>query len=93
MATCLVKVGTPVKGITLSISSKTLYVGDPSLDISATLTPANATDKSLEWSSSDPEVASIAPGAALHAVIKPLKPGKPLLQPLLKTAGSKPIVK
>lgn len=87
MATCLVKVGTPVKGITLSISSKTLYVGDPSLDISATLTPANATDKSLEWSSSDPEVASIAPGAALRAVIKPLKPGKTTITVTTKDGG------
>lgn len=87
MATCLVKVGTPVKGITLSISSKTLYVGDPSLDISATLTPANATDKSIEWSSSDPEVASIAPGAALHAVIKPLKPGKTTITATTKDGG------
>lgn len=87
MATCHVKVGTPVKGITLSISSKTLYVGDPSLDISATLTPANATDKSLEWSSSDPEVASIAPGAALHAVIKPLKPGKTTITATTKDGG------
>lgn len=87
MATCLVKVGTPVKGITLSISSKTLYVGDPSLDISATLTPANATDKSLEWSSSDPEVASIAPGAVLHAVIKPLKPGKTTITATTKDGG------
>lgn len=87
MATCLVKVGTPVKGITLSISSKTLYVGDTSLDISATLTPANATDKSLEWSSSDPEVASIAPGAALHAVIKPLKPGKTTITATTKDGG------
>ena len=87
MASCLVKVGTPVKGITLSVSSKTLYVGDPSLDISATLTPANATDKSLEWSSSDPEVASIAPGAALHAVIKPLKPGKTIITATTKDGG------
>ena len=87
MASCLVKVGTPVRGITLSVSSKTLYVGDPSLDISATLTPANATDKSLEWSSSDPEVASIAPGAALHAVIKPLKPGKTTITATTKDGG------
>lgn len=87
MASCLVKVGTPVKGITLSVSSKTLYVGDPSLDISAALTPANATDKSLEWSSSDPEVASIAPGAALHAVIKPLKPGKTTITATTKDGG------
>lgn len=87
MASCLVKVGTPVKGITLSVSSKTLYVGDPSLDISATLTPANATDKSLEWSSSDPEVASIAPGAALRSVIKPLKPGKATITATTKDGG------
>lgn len=87
MASCLVKVGTPVKGITLSVSSKTLYVGDPSLDISAALTPANATDKSLEWSSSDPEVASIAPGAALRAVIKPLKPGKTTITATTKDGG------
>ena len=87
MASCLVKVGTPVRGITLSVSSKTLYVGDPSLDISAALTPANATDKSLEWSSSDPEVASIAPGAALHAVIKPLKPGKTTITATTKDGG------
>ena len=87
MASCLVKVGTPVKGITLSVSSKTLYVGDPSLDISATLTPANATDQSLEWSSSDPEVASIAPGAALRAVIKPLKPGKTTITATTKDGG------
>ena len=87
MASCLVKVGTPVKGITMSVSSKTLYVGDPSLDISATLTPANATDKSLEWSSSDPEVASIAPGAALRAVIKPLKPGKTTITATTKDGG------
>ncbi len=87
MASCLVKVGTPVKGITLSVSSKTLYVGDPSLDISATLTPANATDKSLEWSSSDPEVASIAPGAALRSVIKPLKPGKTTITATTKDGG------
>lgn len=87
MASCLVKVGTPVRGVTLSVSSKTLYVGDPSLDISAALTPANATDKSLEWSSSDPEVASIAPGAALHAVIKPLKPGKTTITATTKDGG------
>lgn len=87
MATCLVKVGTPVKGITLSISSETLYVGDPSLDISATLTPANATEKSLDWSSSDPTVASVIPGASLRAVIKPLKPGEATITATTKDGG------
>lgn len=87
MATCLVKVGTPVKGITLSISSETLYVGDPSLDISATLTPADATEKSLDWSSSDPTVASVIPGAALRAVIKPLKPGVATITATTKDGG------
>lgn len=87
MATCLVKVGTPVKGITLSISSETLYVGDPSLDISATLTPADATEKSLDWSSSDPTVASVIPGASLRAVIKPLKPGVATITATTKDGG------
>lgn len=87
MASCLVKVGTPVKGITLSKSLATLYVGDPSLDISATLTPANATEKSLDWSSSDGTVASVIPGAALHAVIKPLKPGETTITATTKDGG------
>ena len=87
MATCLIKVGTPVKGISLSISSETLYVGDPSLDIIATLTPADATEKSLDWSSSDETVASVIPGAALRAVIKPLKPGVATITATTKDGG------
>ena len=87
MATCLVKVGTPVKGIALSTSSAALYVGDPSLDIIATLTPANATEKSIDWSSSDPKVASVTPGAALRAVVKPLKPGVTTITATTKDGG------
>lgn len=87
MASCLVKVGTPVKGISLSASDATLYVGDPSLDIIATLTPANATEKSLDWSSSDPKVASVTPGAALRAVVKPLKPGVTTITATTKDGG------
>lgn len=87
MASCLVKVGTPVKGITLSMSSANLYAGDPSLDISATLYPSDATEKSLEWVSSDPAVASVISGAALRAVIKPLKPGKTTVTATTKDGG------
>lgn len=87
MASCLVKVGTPVKGVTLSMSSASLYVGDPSLDISATLYPSDATEKSLEWVSTDPAVASVVPGAALRAVIKPLKPGKATITATTKDGG------
>lgn len=87
MASCLVKVGTPVKGVTLSMSSASLYVGDPSLDISATLYPSDATEKSLEWVSTDPAVASVVPGAALRAVIKPLKPGEATITATTKDGG------
>ena len=87
MASCLVKVGTPVKGVTLSMSSASLYVGDPSLDISATLYPSDATEKSLEWVSTDPAVASVVPGAALRAVIKPLKPGEVTITATTKDGG------
>lgn len=89
MASCLVKVGTPVKGVALSISSRTLYVGDSSLDIRATISPENATDKSLEWSSSDPAVASVIPGAALAAIIKPLKAGTATITATTKDGGYK----
>lgn len=87
MASCLVKVGTPVKGIALSTSSATLYVGDPSLDITAALTPANATEKTIDWSSSDSKVASVTPGAALRAVVKPLNPGETTITATTKDGG------
>ncbi len=51
----------PVAGIGLNKSSLQLEVGDSEILI-ATILPANATDKSLNWSSSAPAIASVSGG-------------------------------
>ena len=48
-----------VTGITLSPTSITIYE-EESADIEATVTPANADDKTVTWSSSDSQVASVS---------------------------------
>ncbi len=63
----------PVTSITLSKSALTLEVGQ-SADLTARVLPADATDPSVSWSSSDPAVASVTDGhvealAAGNAVI------------------------
>lgn len=75
MATCLVKVGTPVSGISLSKSSASMYVGDSPLALTAAITPSNASDKSVVWSSSDASVASVAAGSGLDATVTPVAAG------------------
>lgn len=75
MATCLVKVGTPVSGISLSKSSASMYVGDSPLVLTATITPSNASDKSVVWSSSDASVASVLAGSGLDATVTPVAAG------------------
>ena len=50
-----------VTGITLNPSSVSLEVGG-TVSLSATVTPSNATDKSVTWSSSNAGVASVAGG-------------------------------
>ena len=75
MATCLVKVGTPVSGLSLSKTSASMYVGDKPLALSATITPSDASDKSVVWSSSDESVARVEKGTGLAATVTPLAPG------------------
>lgn len=63
----------PVSGISLNASDLSLIEGDEAILI-ATVTPADATDKSVVWSSSDPDVAAVSDGkvtalAAGEAVI------------------------
>ena len=47
-----------VTGITLDVTAKTLAVGE-SFTLVATVTPTNADDTSVSWSSSDPTIASV----------------------------------
>ena len=75
MATCLVKVGTPVSGISLSKSSASMYVGDSPLALTAAITPSDASDKSVVWSSSDASVASVTAGSGLDATVTPVAAG------------------
>lgn len=48
----------PVKGITINEDSIELVEGE-STTLTATVTPENATDKTVSWSSSKPEIASV----------------------------------
>ena len=60
----------PVSGITLSHTSATLVEGE-SLTLSATVTPADATDKTVTWSSSDETVATVD----ANGLVKAIAPG------------------
>ena len=62
-ATCAVTVITPVTGVTLSKTSAMLEAGE-TLRLKATVTPANATVKSVTWTSSNPAVATVAGSVA-----------------------------
>ena len=50
-----------VTGVTLDPTSQALYVGDE-FDLTATVAPANATDKSITWTSSDETKATVVNG-------------------------------
>lgn len=63
-ATCEVRViaeAVPVAGIRLDKNSAEMYVGDQIM-LTATVTPENATDISVIWSSSDTDVATVSEG-------------------------------
>ena len=58
-ATCVVSVVVPVSGITVSPQSMTLD-RNKSAKLTATISPQNATEKGVTWSSSDPSVATVS---------------------------------
>ena len=63
-ATCAVTVAAatvPVTGVTLNKTSTSLYVGDTET-LTATVTPDNATNKDVTWTSSNPSVAKVENG-------------------------------
>ena len=62
IATCLVTVTAPiaVTGVTVSPSTLTLSVGGAAGTLTGTITPANATNKKVTWSSSNTSIASVS---------------------------------
>ena len=67
-ATCNVTVnGIPVSSVTLNRSTASLMVGE-NVSLSATVLPANASDKSIIWSSSDESIASIDETGTVTAI-------------------------
>jgi hypothetical protein len=52
----------PVSAVTVSPAKLTIAVGGPPGTLTATITPSNASDQSLVWTSSDITVASVAGG-------------------------------
>ena len=51
----------PVTGVTLNIQSGELYEGD-TIDLVATVQPSNASNKSVTWESSKPDIATVNSG-------------------------------
>ena len=58
-ATCTVQVYKPVTGVSLNHSSEMLVTG-ATLDLTATVSPSDATNKTISWESSDPTIATVA---------------------------------
>ena len=67
VATCNVQVIVPATGITLSSSAEELWMGAVVL-LKATVTPANATDKTVTWSTSNEAVATVTTDGLVTAV-------------------------
>ncbi|MBR6846282.1 MAG: Ig domain-containing protein [Bacteroidaceae bacterium] len=58
----------PVTGITLNKTTASLTSRGQTLQLTATVTPDNATDKSVIWSSSNPSVATVDANGLVTAV-------------------------
>ena len=71
-ATCAVSVAAatvPVTGVTLNKTSTSLYVGDTET-LTPTITPDNATNKNVTWSSDDTSVATVDASGLVTAVAR-----------------------
>ena len=67
-ATCTVTVSImPVSSITLNLTEKTLEEGE-TVNLTATVQPANASNKTLSWTSSDESVATVDANGTVTAV-------------------------
>lgn len=67
-ATAAITVLQPATSIALDAKTKTLKAGDPDFQLNATVLPANATDKTVTWTSSNPAVATVDGSGLVHAV-------------------------
>ena len=65
-ARCAVTVNVPVTGVSLNKSSLTLSEGETAT-LTATVTPSNATDKTVTWSSSNTSVATVSSSGVVTA--------------------------
>ncbi len=66
-ASCVVTVTQPVTGITLNRTSLSLETGE-SATLTATVSPSNATDKTVNWKSSNTAVAKVSTSGKVTAV-------------------------
>lgn len=67
-ATATITVVQPVTSLILNTKTMSLKVGDADVALTATVAPAEATDKTLEWSSSNAAVATVDTSGKVHAV-------------------------
>ena len=66
-ADCIVTVGTPVSGVSLSPGSITLDIGE-SENLNATVSPSDAYNKSVIWETSNPLVVSVSGSGRIQGV-------------------------
>ena len=66
-AVCMVTVNVPVESITLNQTNITLDEGE-STTLKATVTPKDATDKTVTWSSSDESIVTVDQNGTINAI-------------------------
>ena len=66
-ATCEITVNSPVTGITVSPTTKTLSL-DETAQLTATIQPSDASNRQVSWSSSDPSVVSVSSRGVITGV-------------------------
>lgn len=64
---CTITVKQPVVSISLTPNSATMNVGD-TVTVATTISPANASNKAVKWSSSNPSVATVSANGTINAV-------------------------
>lgn len=69
-ATCVITVAQPVTSVKLNATSRTLYTGK-TFTLKATVAPADATDKTVVWTTSNKNVATVSS----KGVVKGVRPG------------------